>query len=233
MIAEEFKIILAQHPVIPTIYLYGPQLVGDTQAVNTSQYLSRLGRDWGTDNCDVLGSEKISISPERRERFAQGILDMDYITEISLPRNDMIKMSYDLLFDRDPPIGSIRIEGFEAFSEPIINTLFRNFIKAEQLGIIKKSKRFGEINRKGVVEISEFSNEFDGCEWLDLDCLKIGPSNNLLTYHAIYFLNRLGRYKVNSKSIASLLASHYLFEKSRIEELIVDMWSSRKRYSES
>lgn len=142
-------------------------------------------------------------------------------------------MSYALLFDRDPPTGSIKVEGFEAFSEPIINTICKNFIKTEQLRLIKESKKFGEINRKGVVEISEYSNELDGCKGLDRDCLKVGPSNDLLTYHAIYFLNRLGGYKVNQGSIALLLASHYLHKKSEIEKLIDTTWANKKSYHES
>ena len=232
VVAEAFKITSAPHSAIPTIYLYGPQLVGDTQAVNTSPYLAPLGRDWGTDSDDVLGSEKISMNPEGRRRFTRDIPELKYIAEISLPLDDMIRISYDLLFDRDPPTGSIKVIGFEAFSEPIVNTFCRNFIKAGQLGLIKESTKFGPINRKGVVEISGCFNELDGCRWLSRDCLKIGPSNNLLTYHAIYFLNRLG-YKANPKSIASLLASHYLHGKGRIEKLINDTWGSRKRYSES
>jgi len=36
VVAEAFKITSAPHSAIPTIYLYGAQLVGDTQAVNTS-----------------------------------------------------------------------------------------------------------------------------------------------------------------------------------------------------
>jgi len=232
MVAEAFKITSAPHPVIPTIYLYGPQLIGDTQAGITSQYLTPLGRDWGTDKDDALDSGEISINPEGRRRFTRDIPELKYIAEISLPLDDMIRMSYDLLFDRNPPTGSIKVEGFEAFSEPIINTLCRNFIKAGKSGLIRESTKFGEINRKGVVEISECSNELDGRKWLSRDCLKIGPSDNLLTYHAIYFLNRLG-YKANRNSIASLLASHYLYGKSRIEKLINDTWKSRKRYHES
>jgi hypothetical protein len=228
MVAEAFKITSARHPVIPTIYMYGPQLVGEKQAVINSI----LGRNWRTDDDDALDRGKISISSEERYRFTRDIPELKYIAEISLPLDDMIRMSYDLLFDRNPPTGSIRVEGFEAFSEPIINTLCRNFIKAGKSGLVRESTKFGEINRKGVVEISECSNELDGRKWLSRDCLKIGPSDNLLTYHAIYFLNRLG-YKANRNSIASLLASHYLYEKSRIEKLINDMWKSRKRYYES
>ena len=232
MIAEAFKIILAHHPVIPTIYQFGPQLIGDTQAVNSSQYLTRLGQDWGPDNSDTQGSEKISISSEGHDRFAQDIPELNYIAEISLPLKDMIRMSYDLLFERDPPTGSIRVEGFEAFSEPIINTLCRNFIKADKSGLIRESIQFRPINPKGTVVISECSNKLDGCEWPNRDCLKIGPSNNLLTYHAIYFLNQRG-FKANPNSIASLLASHYLYEKSRIGYLIGDRWRTKKEYSES
>jgi len=183
MIAEAFKIILAHHPVIPTIYKFGPQLIGDTQAVNTSQYLTRLGRDWGTDSSDTQGSEKISISSEGRDRFTQDIPELNYIAEINLPLEDMIRMSYDLLFDRDPQTGSIKVEGFEAFSKPIINTLCRNFINADKSGLIRESTKFGPINPKGIVEISECSNKLDGCEWPNRDCLKVGPSNNLLTYY--------------------------------------------------
>jgi len=228
MVAEAFKITSAQHPVIPTIYMYGPQLVGDTQTVNNSI----LGQNWRTDDDDVLDSGKISISSEGRDRFAQDIPELNYIAEISLPLEDMIRMSYDLLFDRDPPTGSIRVEGFEAFSEPISNTLCRNFVKAERSGLIRKSTVFGTINPKGTVVISECSNKLDGCEWPNRDCLKIGPSNNLLTYHAIYFLNQRG-FKANLESIASLLASHYLYEKSRIGYLIGDRWRTKKEYSES
>lgn len=232
MVAEAFKITSAPHPVIPTIYLYGPQLVGETQAVNTSQYLTPLGRDWGTDKGDALNSGRISINSEGRDRFAQVMPELNYIAEISLSLDDMIRMSYDILFDRDPPTGSIRVEGFEAFSEPIINTLCRNFVKSGKSGLIKESTMFGPINPKGTVVISECSNKLDGCEWPNRDCLKIGPSNNLPTYHAIYFLNQRG-FKANPTSIASLLASHYLSEKSRIGNLIGDTWGTKKEYSES
>jgi len=231
MVAEAFKITSAQHLVIPTIYQFGPQLIGDTQAVNTSQYLTRLGQDWGIDKGNTLSSAKISINPDGRDRFTHDIPELNYIAEISLPLDDMIRMSYDLLFDRDPPTGSIRVEGFEAFSEPIINTLCRNFIKAGKSGLVRESTKFGPINPKGTVVISECSNKLDSCNYPDRDCLKIGPSNNLLTYHAIYLLNRLG-FKAGVTSIASLLASHYLKEKSRIAELINKTGESKRRYSE-
>ena len=171
MVAKAFRITSAQHPVIPTIYLYGPQLVGDTQAVNTSQYLTPLGRDWRNDTGDALGREKISIDQDGRDRFAQDVPELNYIAEISLPLDDMIRMSYDLLFDRDPPTGSIKVEGFEAFSEPIINTFCRNFIKAGRSGLIRESTMFGPINPKGTVVISECFNKLDGCEWPNRDCL--------------------------------------------------------------
>ena len=232
IVAKVFKITSAPHPVIPTIYLYGPQLVGEKQAMETSRYRIMLGQRWETDNDDVLDIGEISINSEGRDRFAQVMPELNYIAEISLPLGDMIRMSYDLLFDRDHPTGSIRVEGFEAFSEPIINTLCRNFIKAGKLGLIRESTKFGPINPKGTVVISKCSNELDGCEWPNRDCLKIGPSNNLLTYHAIYFLNQSG-FKANPKSITSLLASHYLSEKSEIDKLINDAWKSKKRYRES
>jgi len=228
MFTEAFKITSALHPVFPTIYLYGPQLVGEKQAVKNSI----LGRNWRTDDNDVLDSGKISISSEERYRFTRDIPELKYIAEISLPLDDMIRMSYDILFDRDTPTGSIRVEGFEAFSEAIINTFCRNFVKAERSRLIRESTMFGPINPKGTVVISECSNKLDGCEWPNRDCLKIGPSNNLLTYHAIYFLNQRG-FKANPNSIASLLASHYLYEKSRIGYLIGDRWRTKKEYSES
>jgi hypothetical protein len=232
MIAEIFKITSAQHPVIPTIYQFGPQLIGDTQAVKKSRYLTSLGQDWETNKGDTQGREKISINQDGRDRFAQDMPELNYVAEISLPLDDMIRMSYDILFDRDTPTGSIKVEGFEAFSEPIINTFCRNFVKAGRSGLIRESTMFGPINPKGTVVISECSNKLDGCEWPNRDCLKIGPSNNLLTYHAIYFLNQRG-FKANPNSIASLLASHYLSEKSRIGYLIAERWRTKKEYSES
>ena len=228
MVAEAFKITSALHPVVPTIYLYGPQLVGEKQAVKKST----LGQNWRTGDNDVLDSGKISINPEKRNQFARDIPELKEIAEISLPLNDMIRMSYDFLFNRDLPTGSIKVEGFEAFSEPIINTLCRNFIKADKSGLINESTKFGPINPKGTVVISECSNKLNGCEWPNRDCLKIGPSNNLLTYHAIYFLNQRG-FKANPNSIASLLASHYLYEKSKIGNLIDYTWKIKKDYSES
>ncbi|MEA1894437.1 MAG: hypothetical protein U9N36_04375 [Euryarchaeota archaeon] len=45
MVTKAFKITSAQHPVIPTIYLFGPQLVGEKQAVNTSRYRTILGQN--------------------------------------------------------------------------------------------------------------------------------------------------------------------------------------------
>ena len=232
MVAEVFKITSAQHPVIPTIYQFGPQLIGDTQAVKKSRYLTPLGQDWGTNKGDAQGREKISINQDGRDRFAQDIPELNYIAEISLPLDDMIRMSYDILFNRDTPTGSIRVEGFEAISEPIINTFCRNFIKAGRSGLIRESTMFGPIKPKGTVVISECFNKLDGCEWPKRDCLKIGPSNNLLTYHAIYFLNQRG-FKANPNSIASLLASHYLYEKSRIGNLIGNTWRTKKEYLES
>ena len=41
MVAEAFKITSALHPVVPTIYLYGPQLVGEKQAVKNSILVSQ------------------------------------------------------------------------------------------------------------------------------------------------------------------------------------------------
>ncbi|HJH30755.1 MAG TPA: hypothetical protein C5S50_00845 [Methanosarcinaceae archaeon] len=70
MVAEVFKITSAEHPVIPTIYQFGPQLIGDTQAVKKSRYLTRLGQDWRTDKGDVPGREKISINQNGRNRSA-------------------------------------------------------------------------------------------------------------------------------------------------------------------
>jgi hypothetical protein len=232
MVAEVFKITSAQHPVIPTIYQFGPQLIGDTQAVKKSRYLTPLGQDWRTDKDDVLNSGTISINSDGRDRFAQNIPELKYIAEISLPLDDMIRMSYDILFDRGTPTGSIKVDGFEAFSEPIINTFCRNFVKSESSGLIRESTMFRPINPKGTVVISECSNKLDGCEWPNRDCLKVGPSNNLLTYHAIYFLNQRG-FKANPNSIASLLASHYLYQKSRISDLISKTWRTKKEYSES
>ena len=176
MVAKIFKFDTTLHPVFQTVYLYGPQLIGDTQAMKTSQYRTMLGGNWENNFDDMVGSEKISINPEGHDKFLKDISELKYIAEISLPQLDMIRMSYDILFNRDIPTGSIRVEGFEAFSEPIINTFSRNFIKAWNLGLIRKSTKFGDINPKGTVVISEISNNLDGCEWPNRDCLKIGPS---------------------------------------------------------
>ena len=84
MVAKAFKITSAQYLVIPTIYLYGPQLVGEKQAVKNSRYRTILGQNWEHEEDDILDSGEISINPEGRDQFARDMPELKDIAEISL-----------------------------------------------------------------------------------------------------------------------------------------------------
>ncbi|MCX9027945.1 MAG: hypothetical protein OIN86_07160 [Candidatus Methanoperedens sp.] len=213
---------------ISTIYLFGPQCIGEWQFVNKfSTRLRVMGRDWTEE--EVLHKGTVSISGSRHELEDA----YEYNPEVkkvinlvtSLSTIDIVRLSYDFELNREYATGSVRVKDKEAFSQPIIDTLLRNYIESE----IKRSKVRGPRAPKGSVQLSSIENAFRRPsniredDWAYFDDLKVGPSNNYLTFLAIYILNSFGD-SANKESLARMLASHYLYEKKKPNQkmLIID-----------
>jgi len=197
---------------IGTIYLYGPELFGEKEAIVNSPYFTCLKQSWSNGEDGAFGvSERIILNLERLPEFIRRYEENSTINDIvatveNLSTTEIVQLAYDLVFERSKPTGSIRTVGLEAFSTIIVNTLCRNFSRGRANHLFRDAR----IERpSGTVKIDDIENSLTDCEFPYRDCLKIGPSNNLLTYHAIFFLNRVGR-KATERSLSCLLASHYL-----------------------
>ncbi len=213
---------------ISTIYLFGPQCIGEWQFVNKlSTRLRIMGRDWAEEEALNKGTVSISGSKHELENAYEYNPEIKKVINLvtSLSTTDIIRLSYDFELDREYATGSVRVKDKEAFSKPIIDTLIRNYIESD----IKNSKVRGPWMPKGSVQISTIENEFKRPpniredDWAYYDDLKVGPSNNYMTFLAIYILNSFGD-SANKESLARMLASHYLYEKKRPKQkmLIID-----------
>jgi len=74
-----------------------------------------------------------------------------------------------------------------------------------------------ECTANDIVTITELENDLNQNGFSNEECLKIGPSNNLLTFQAIHFLNSSG-WKANVRTLAYLLSCKYLRLETRLRE---------------
>lgn len=230
-----FQIHWDEKEPIYTIYLFGPEPIGEWEAVHKipSCLLLMPGGDWSTDGILHNGMVSITDNSQLKTKYNYNF-DVDSVVSMvkRLSSEAVVRLSYDFEFNREFATGSVRIRGNEAFSKTIIDTFCRNYIDAKYF--IKESKIKGPWMPKGSVKILTIENKLDGNREPYYDDLKVGPSNNYLTFHAMYMLNSFGD-SANKKSLANILATHYLYgqKNPRQNILCIDNKTILKNISKS
>jgi hypothetical protein len=219
--------VLTDPPTIVRIYLWGPECLGEWQAVHQSGYFVHLGRSWLNGNGEALSSGDVSVNPRRVEELLR-YPDVREIQRIcsgasKLSLEQLVRLSYDVALNRREPTGSVDVQPEEAFLDVVKNTLCCNFLRGLSVGLFKESII---VLPEGTVHISCTDNPLDGSSDPHVSCLKIGPSNNLLTYHAIYFLNVVG-FKATIASLSFLLSTHLLHVTVNIRRLTREHFRTR------
>jgi hypothetical protein len=217
---------------LPTIYLYGPDLLGEKEAVVTSGYFIMFNQDWKT-NDEGFNSERLALNTTKSSELLKRYREYDWLKEIIasinlLTKEELIRIAYDFALGRSKATGMRKIVGYEAFSPVAVNTLARNFSRARVNGLLRTGPR---PHPNGEITIDEVDNNLDFGNFSENNCFKIGPSNNLLTYHAIYFLNTIG-WQADVRSLTLLLACEYLRSVTSLkvqQRILAETYSENKR----
>jgi hypothetical protein len=207
-------------PPLPTIYLYGPDLMGEREAVERSGFFMEFPQDWNKTNGHGWSGEHLGLNKAKTSELLRTYESYDWLQEAakridSLPTEEIIRIAYDFVFSRPTPNGSMKVMGLEAFSKTAVNTLCRNFMRANQNNLLRDGLG---CTPDGSVTVQEIENNLNEGGFSNQDCLKIGPTNNLLTYLAIHFLNMYG-WKANIRSLSYLLACQYLRSVTKLRTL--------------
>jgi len=211
VIVSQVVDINCQPKPLQTIYLYGPDLVGEKEAIKTSNYFMSFQKDWVGINNSAWETEIAALNHSRIPKLTSQFEEYPWLEDLAskidgLATEEIIGMAYDISLNRSKPNGSMKVIELEAFSKIAINTIVRNFMRANNNSLLTNGFEF---TPEGNVTIDKTENFLTTAGYEEKYCLKIGPSNNLLTYIAIYLLNMYG-WKANIISIAYLLACHYL-----------------------
>jgi len=195
---------------IVRIYLWGPDCLGEWEAIHESGFFIHFIRNWPNGNGETLSNGDVSVNARRLRQ----LLKYPEVKEVrkicllasKLSLEQLVRLSYDVALDRKEPTGSVKIAPEEAFADVVKNTLCSAFLKGLPLKLFQQSLM---VFPQGNVQINHIENRLEGYSEPYMGCLKIGPSNNLLTYHAICFLNVIG-FKATIRSLSLLLSSHLL-----------------------
>jgi len=206
----------------PTIHILGPDLLGEKEAVTLTPYFSGiLGQDWADLDSSALSEGYVNINSNSVRQLESQYEYNGNVHSIAaalwdLPTVENVQIAYDLAFGRTVPNGSVRTLGSEAFSDIISNTLRRNLTRAHQQGLLKEKASVE--NPVGEIEIKQIDNSLDESSFPFKDCLKIGTTNNLVTYRAVWILNCTG-FQANRWAVAYLTASHFLLLTVRLKRM--------------
>jgi len=217
-------------PPIIRIYLWGPECFGEWEAIHESGYFTHLGIDWPNGNGETLGSGDISASTQRLNE----LMEYPEVNEVQricsyasrLSPEQLLRLSYDVALNRKKPTGSVKIAPEESFADLVKNTFCSAFLKGLPLGLFQHS--LTELP-KGNVQINHMENPLEGSSEPYVDCLKVGPSNNLLTYHAICFLNVIG-FRATVASLSMLLSTHLLRVTVDIRRIVQEYFRTRSEF---
>ena len=196
---------------LSTIYLFGPDLFGEKEATRKSGYFLDFAHDWKEVNGYGWNSEHLGLNLAKKSellgRFEEHRWLQDAVANVDqLSTDQLIRIAYDFALQRYEPSGLKSIHGLEAFSETAIGTIARNFSRARANWLVKYDSAFVT---NDVVNISELDNDLNRDGFSNDDCLKIGPSNILLTFIAVHFLNTTG-WTATIRSLMYLLSCNYL-----------------------
>jgi len=203
---------------LPTIYLFGPDLMGEKEAVERSGFFMPFPQDWDKTNGYGWSGEHLGLNKAKTSELLKSYEPYSWLQEAAkridqLATDEIIRIAYDFVFNRPKPDGSMRAVGLEAFSKTAVNTISRNFMRANVNHLLRDGLR---CTSEGTVTIQESENDLNENGFSNQDCFKVGPSNNLLTYQAIHFLNMYG-WKANIESLSYLLACQYLCSVTKLK----------------
>lgn len=204
---------------LPTVYLFGPDLLGEKEAVSRSRFFISFPQDWRNLNGQGWSNEILALNEAKVPELTSQFAPQSWLQEVAekidqLASEEVIRLAYDVGIGRSKPDGSKRIVGIEAFSRIVVNTISRNFLRARSNRFVRDGLM---CTPKGTVSIYDLENNINDGGFSNEDCLKIGPSNNLLTYLAVYFLNMSG-WKANLRTLSYVLACKYLRSKSTLKK---------------
>jgi len=209
--------VISDPPPIVRIYIWGPECFAEWEMVNLSGYFTHL---WFNGNGDTLGSGDVSPNAHRLNELMKypEVNEVQRICSCTskLSPEQLVRLAYDVALNRKEPTGSVKIAAEEAFADVVKNTLCSAFLKGLPLGLFQQSLI---VLPRGNVQINYVENPLEGSSEPYMDCLKVGPSNNLLTYHAICFMNLLG-FKATIASLSLLLSTHLLRVTVEVRRLI-------------
>lgn len=219
VIVNEVASVECQPQPLSTIYLFGPDLLGEKEAVLRSGFFLHFPQDWDNVNGHGWSSERLGLNAAKISELASRFDFHGWLQEAAervdqLATKEIIRLTYDFVYHRSEPNGSMRAVGLEAFSKVAINTISRNFMRAKANGLMRDGLR---CTAEGIVTIHKTENDLNEGGFSNEDCFKIGPSNNLLMYLAIHFLNVFG-WRANIRTLSYLLACRYLRSKTKLKE---------------
>ncbi len=182
-------------PILPTIHLYGPELIGDKEILSCNSSLKRAGGDM----IDSVQPYKHVIPTDNRaivrirEKYDSYLDPLDGMFEYILGSSrDMIDLTYDVVFERPYFTGSHNIMTPEEATKDIVwNTLCRNMLRVKRT-LTRRGKRNFEIPDNTV----NFSISNHGG---NIECLKDGTKNDMVIFQGIYLMNAMGLPTGNSK----------------------------------
>jgi hypothetical protein len=210
IIVSVFRVDSALPPIV-RIYKWGPECFGEWEAIHETGYFAHLGKSWSNGDSETLGGGNISVNA-RRVADLMVYPEIKQIQRISsctskLSLQQLVRLSYDFALNREKANGSVKIAPHEAFMDVVKNTFCSNLLKGLAVGLFPESSVI--TLPQGTVRINNIYNFLEGSSEPYVHCLKIGPSNNVLTYHGICFLNITG-FKSNTTSLSYLLSTHLL-----------------------
>jgi len=225
--------VVSSIPPIIRIYLWGPECFGEWEAIHESGYFTHLGIDWPNGNGETLGNGDISASAQRLNELMKypEVNELQRICSYAsrLSPEQLLGLSIDVALNRKKPTGSVKIAPEESFADLVKNTFCSAFLKGLPLGLFQHS--LTELP-KGNVQINHTENPLEGSSEPYMDCMKVGPSNNLLTYHAICFLNVIG-FKATVASLSMLLSTHLLRVTVDIRRIVQEYFRTRSEFCQS
>ncbi len=182
-------------PILPTIHLYGPELIGDKEILSYSSSLKRAGGDM----IDSVQPYKHVIPTDNRaiariQKKYDSYLDPleGILGHILGSLSDMIDLTYDVVFERPYFTGSHNIMTPEEATKDIVwNTLCRNMLRVKRTLTMRGKRNFDLPDNTVNFSISNHGG--------NIECLKDGTKNDMVIFQGIYLMNAMGMPTGNSK----------------------------------
>jgi hypothetical protein len=151
--------IACRPPPLPTIYLYGPDLMAEKEAIRRSGFFMVFPQEWGSSNGYGWNNERLGLNTSRKSDLLMKYKEYHWLRTMAslidqLSTEEVIRLAYDIVFGRNEPNGARRVINLEAFSQVAVTTIARNFARARANRLLKNGLKChpqGSVN----IEITE------------------------------------------------------------------------------